>query len=253
MADLIFSFREMLDEIQAMSLIGAEFLTAETQQVAIPNLIALLESIRVGRPQASRPWSIEAERPIQTIDSIGEYEHGGRRGPHTIFGELTFIWEIVCPQEPGPRSRPQRNFVLSGLSSTRIRIFERIDDTKRELAMWRFEVGDQSSPGCHFHAQIEGERIDPPYPRSLSVPRLPSLLITPMAALEFLLAEMFQSRWQQHAASETAEMQRWKPIQKQRLKNLFAWQTTCIDGCLGSPWTAFKTYKPHADLFVRQR
>ncbi len=253
MADLIFSFQEMLDEIQAMSRIGTEFLTAETQQITIPNLVAVLESIRVARPQASRPWSIEIERPLRTIDSAGEYEHAGRRGAHIIFGELTFIWEVLCPQEPGPRSRPQKNFVLSGLSSTRIRVLERNNEGGRELAMWRFEVGDNASPGCHFHTQIEGERVDPPYPRSLSVPRLPTMLITPMAALEFLLAEMFQSRWQKHAAAETGEMQRWKPIQKQRLKRLLEWQQEGVDGCLGSPWTAFKTYKPPADLFVRPR
>src|SRR5258708_35825279 len=111
MADLIFSFQEMLGEIQAMSRIGTEFLTAETQQITIPNLVAVLESIRVARPQASRPWSIEIERPLRTIDSAGEYEHAGRRGAHIIFGELTFIWEVLCPQEPGPRSRPQKNFV----------------------------------------------------------------------------------------------------------------------------------------------
>jgi hypothetical protein len=100
-------------------------------------------------------------------------------------------------------------------------VIERTEQGIEQLAMWRVEVGDDASPGCHFHTQIEGERNNPPYPRSLSVPRLPTLLVTPMAALEFLLAEMFQSRWQQHAAEESAEMQRWKPIQKQRLLKLF--------------------------------
>ena len=42
-----------------------------------------------------------------------------------------------------------------------------------------------------------------------------------------------------------------KPIQKRRLLNLFEWQKRCIQGCIGSPWTAFKTYKPDADLFLR--
>jgi hypothetical protein len=250
-ADLIFLFQEILDEIQAMSRIGAEFLTAESQEAIIPGVVALLESIRAARPADPKTWSITAERPLQTIDSVGEYERGGRRGVHTIFGELTFVWEIFCPQEPGPRSRPQRTFVLSGLSSTRVRVIERTEQGVEQLAMWRVEVGNNSSPGCHFHTQIEGERNDPPYPRSLPVPRLPTLLVTPMAALEFLLAEMFQSRWQQHAAAESAEMQRWKPIQKQRLLKLFEWQTDCIKGCTGSPWTAFKNHKPGADLFVR--
>lgn len=253
MPDLTFSFQEMLTEIHSMSRIAAGFLTSETQEFAIPNLIADLENIRVARLRAPRSWSIPPERPLRTVDSPGEYEQRGRRGSHTIFGELTFIWDISCPQERSPRSRPQNSFVLSGVSSTRICILERTAEGHRELARWRFEVGDDASPGCHFHTQIEGERADPPYPRSLSVPRLPTVLITPMAALEFLLAEMFQSRWQEHAAAETAEMQRWKPIQKQRLLNLFEWQIQCVNDSVGSPWTAFKTFKPAADLFARSR
>jgi hypothetical protein len=251
MADLIFSFQEMLDEVQAMARIGAEFLTRETQEIEIPNLVTVLENIRVARPRTATAWAISTERPIRTVDSVGEYELGERRGAHTVFGELSFVWEIMCPEERGPRSRAQNRFVLCGLSSTRMRVCERSNGGQRELAMWRFEIGNDSSPGCHFHTQIEGERVDPPYPRSLSIPRLPAVAITPMAALEFLLAETFQSRWRRHAAAETADMQRWKPIQKQRLKRLFEWEVQCIDACIGSPWTAFKAHKPAADLFVR--
>jgi hypothetical protein len=100
-------------------------------------------------------------------------------------------------------------------------------------------------------AELAGERDDPSFARSLSVPRLPTIVVTPMAAVEFLLAEVFLPRRQQHAAAETADMQRWKPIQKQRLLNLFDWQKRCSQGCIGSPRTAFKTYKPDADLFLR--
>jgi hypothetical protein len=250
-ADLIFLFQEILDEIQAMSRIGAEYLTAETQEAVFPELVSVLESIRASRSAEPKRWSVPEERPLRTMDSVGEYESGGRRGVHTIFGEISFVWQILCPQEQGPRSRPQKTFVLSGLSSTKIRVTERTELGRRQLAMWRVEVGNSTAPGCHFHTQIEGETDDPPFPRSLAVPRLPTIVVTPMAAVEFLLAEIFQSRWQQYAAAETADMQRWKPIQKQRLLNLFEWQKRCIQGCIGSPWTAFKTYKPDADLFLR--
>lgn len=251
MADLIFSFQETLDEIQAMSRIGAEFLTAETQEAVFPELVALLESIRAARPADAKTWSVAEDRPLRTIDSVGEYEPGDRRGLHTIIGEISFVWQILCPPEQGPRSRSQKTFVLSGLSSTKIRVIERTEQGTQQLALWRVEIGNSTAPGCHFHTQIEGERDDPPFPRSLSVPRLPTIVVTPMAAVEFLLAEIFQSRWQQHAAADTAAMQRWKPIQKRRLLNLFEWQKRCIQGCIGSPWTAFKTYKPDADLFLR--
>lgn len=251
MADLIFAFEEILEEVRSLSRIGAEFLTAETQDIVIPAALALLESIRTARPQNPRPWLVTAERPIRTINSVGEYEFGNREGALTVFGELSFIWEISCPREAGPRSRLQKNFVLSGKSSSRIRIVAKREDEEEQVAMWRFEVGDAASPGCHFHTQIEGESLEPPFPHSLSVPRLPSILVTPMAALEFLLAELFQGRWQRHAGQETAEMQRWKPIQRNRLLKLLHWHSQHIQACIGSPWSALKAQKPPADLFAR--
>ena len=60
MADLIFSFQEMLAEIQAMSLIGSDFLSTET----LPNLVNVLESIRVARRPTVSSWSVTPERPI---------------------------------------------------------------------------------------------------------------------------------------------------------------------------------------------
>ena len=44
MADLNFSFQEILDEIQAISRIGAPFLTAETQEFTLPNLVTVLRT-----------------------------------------------------------------------------------------------------------------------------------------------------------------------------------------------------------------
>src|SRR5437870_11467651 len=117
-----------------MSRIGAEFLTAETQEAVFPELVALLESIRAARPADPKIWSVAEDRPLRTIDSVGEYEPGGRRGLHTIIGEISFVWQILCPQEQGPMSRPQKTFVLSGLSSTRIRVIERTERGNQQLA-----------------------------------------------------------------------------------------------------------------------
>jgi hypothetical protein len=252
-ADLIFSFQDVLDEIQQMSLIAEDYLTDESQQIVLPNYSRLLEGIRAQRPRTPTRWVIPEGRPLRTIDSSGEYEPGQRRGPHTVFAELTAVWSVLCPEEHGPRRQPQKNFVLSGIASIKVRVMERLEEGTRELAMWRVEIGDNASPGCHFHSQIEGERTDPPFPHSLSVPRLPSILVSAMAVLEFVLAEMFQSGWQRHAAAESAEMLRWKTIQKRRLLNLFRWQSQCIERAIGSPWTAFKLRKPDSDLFVRDR
>src|SRR5260370_30864176 len=113
MADLLFSFQEILDEIQAMSRIAAEFLTAETQEVVVRNLTTSLENIRADRQSDRQRWTVTSERPLRTIDSPGEYEAGRRRGEHTVFGEVTFVWEISCPRElRSKKSRAQNCFTF---------------------------------------------------------------------------------------------------------------------------------------------
>jgi hypothetical protein len=249
-ADLLFSFQEILDEIDAMSRIAENLLTDETCQTVLPRFYAVLESIRAKRPTAPVACTIK-NPPIRTIVSHGEYEQQPREGEHKVFAEITTIWEILCPPEKGPKKQQQKHFQLCGIGSTKVRILKTDDSGTQELAMWRCEIGNEPAPGCHFHSQVEGERTAPPYPKSLSVPRLPTILVTPMAVLEFVLAELFQSRWKEHALQETAYMQRWRPIQKRRLQNLLRWQSGCLENGTGSPWTSFKMQKPDANLFVR--
>jgi hypothetical protein len=157
----------------------------------------------------------------KTKISQGQYENSSplaqRRGQHKVFGEITSTWTIA-PSDPRATSRTlAKTFTVTGNASVRIRLVEPNSDSDgRELAMWRVELGDEYAPGCYFHIQVLGEdgRIEPPFPHSLSVPRLPALVFTPMAALEFVIAELFQYEWKQHAAQETPAMQIWKSIQQ---------------------------------------
>jgi hypothetical protein len=127
---------------------------------------------------------------------------------------------------------------------------EWIDGVKRDLAMWRVEVASDDSPGCHFHVQVLGKTHDLPFPSTLSVPRLPSCIITPMAVLEFVLAELFQDEWRKYAVGDRDEIKRWRSIQRQRFEKLFAWQTGVVKDCTGAPWTVLKLTKPDRDLFI---
>src|SRR5436190_1532122 len=78
-----------------------------------------------------------------------------------------------------------------------------------EIAMWRMEVGDARSPGCHFHVQVLGEAEVAPFPKSLSVPRLPAVHSTPPAVIEFVLGELFQATWDKHVAARSVHVKRW--------------------------------------------
>ena len=150
----------------------------------------------------------------------------------------------------GKKARADR-FALTGKTSTRVRIHSAADSA--EIAMWRMEIGDSESPGCHFHVQVRGELDDIPFPKALSVPRLPSLHTSPLCVLEFVLSELFQRRWDERVAEEARHLERWAPIQRQRFSRILAWQIkTLRERAIGSPWVALKREKPEPDLFVKE-
>lgn len=252
---LRFSFAEMRREIQNMADIARPFLESASYEQVIPIWVQQLRNFATSRHESAMQWEIPRSTPIQTVRSAGEYEVGDG-GEHTIFGRLSSVWDIVTPRagsKTKKRNAPHNSFLLVGRASTRISIFEyHPNGDHRELGRWRFEVGDAQSPGCHFHVQILGEEGDQFFPKSMCVPRLPAILITPMDALEFLLGEIFQSRWRQRAAQKTDSMQNWANCQRKRLMNVFAWQRAKIEKTSGSPWTSLKSEKPDVDLLFAE-
>jgi hypothetical protein len=138
------------------------------------------------------------------------------------------------------------------LASTRVRLLcEPGDgDGHQEIAMWRMEIGDSNSPGCHFHVQVLGQTTNFPFPSSLSVPRLPSLIMTPAAAVEFVLGELFQDEWAKHIGRNGPHLNRWSTIQKSRWVNLLNWKLDLVQKST-NPWTSIKAGKPQPTLFIR--
>ena len=125
------------------------------------------------------------------------YEPGGG-GAEDVIGEITSSWAISPWTDKSlKRGTLVPIFRLTGNASIRVRILREnaVNAEVTELAMWRMELGAEESPGCFFHIQVLGHKETPPFPASLSVPRLPALAFTPMAALEFLLGELFQAAW----------------------------------------------------------
>ena len=62
------------------------------------------------------------------------------------------------------------------------------------------------------------------WPHWLPVPRLPIPALTPMLALEFTLAEIFQDCWPRHLASGGYEVDKWRALQQRRYVSYFEWQ-----------------------------
>ena len=242
-----FSFQECIEEIQTLAHVAGRFIEPSSVFV-LKSLVSELENVREHPSDVVTRWGFSERHPLVTTLSPGAYEQGAR-GADNVSAELTSVWEITNPPKPRKKGLP-RTFVLGGIASTRVRIYRHDDDGARnEIAMWRVEVGDFASPGCCFHIQVLGEAVHPPFPHSLSVPRLPSILITPASVFEYVLGELFQDEWKRLASEETAAMKTRRSIQVRRLTRLLNWAVKVIGSSSGSPWIALKHKSPPVDLF----
>ena len=246
---LEFKFQDVLNEIQAFADLAEAFLEPSSLRV-LAELSGVLENVRDTRSSKTVRWEIPDDRPLVTRASFGAYQPDAQ-GAHNIFAEVSSVWEIkrIAPQKKKNRAEL---FALDGLASTRIRLFRRLPDGNKgeSVAMWRTEIGDMKSPGCHFHFQILGEDDNGPFPKSVDVPRLPSVLATPLTITEFVLGELFQDEWAMHAAAQSSHLKRWIPIQKRRLLAVMGWQHDVVHNAAGSPWATLKQEKPTSGLFL---
>jgi hypothetical protein len=245
---LQFRFKDVIDEVSALSGVARPFIAPDCRYL-LEQLKTSLEGLQGTSQTSSFIWGIPARSPLRTVTSEGAYQRGGG-GAHRICAEITSKWQIK--RIPARRRHvPATVFELDGAASTRVRIFDMgaNDERGRELAMWRMEVGDEAHPGCHFHVQVLGEIADGPFPPSLDVPRLPSLIATPPAVLEYVLGEIFQDEWPRRIASEQAALTRWSVIQQARLDAILTWHLQIVRNAPTAPWPALKQAKPHATMF----
>jgi hypothetical protein len=242
---LQFSFKDFRDEIQAITALAKPLLTRK----AFATLERFEKTVgQLGHLPVDRPRDLEVSG-VRTRPSAGEYEKGHRRGK-VISAELSSKWEIKPVGSTG-KKKPRPCFRLVGLASTCISIR---DESDQILARWHVDVADQRSPGCHFHVQVAQEDDGLPFPAWLPVPRFPSLLVTPMAALDFVLGELFQDRWLKRTSESIPHAHRWRKIQRKRWLDLLGWHRERIEEAREtcSPWISIKNARPPADLFSRK-
>ena len=238
MSELRFSRKELVGEVEALRMIAAPFLDEQTAW----RLDHVLLQLRSAPRSTSMTWEIPRDTPLMTLPSEGEYEQKGRRGGHHLIGQLSFSWGLRLSGDVAE---------LSGNATTKlVLVDQRHDegDTRRNLGVWRMEIGADDSPGACFHAQVVGDEVGPPFPPSLPVPRLPTLVPTPMAVLEFLLSELFQERWKLAVGVSGRYTIAWRNLQRRRWKAFLSWQQDQVRDGAPSPWTALKRFPP-VDLF----
>jgi hypothetical protein len=197
------------------------------------------------KPEQSFTWEVRRERPILTQVSDGQYEFKRRGKGRPVIGALSFLWHL----RTGPA--PVKSVLLAGNITTQIQLRDPESDEGDLISMWRMEIGDSASPGACFHAQVLGESEDPPFPKSLPVPRFPTFPPTPMTCLEFLLGELFQEAWAERVERDTGDARQWRGIQKRRFEAFLGWQQQAVADTTGSPLMALKQFPSPAALIGR--
>ena len=244
MAGIRFIFAELLRETKALKTMGTTFFDLGQERV-LNQFLSNLESIGGASGETAYTLNLQC---LQTRPSKGEYEAGSRRGGQNIHAVISGTWEV---RPLGNQKDSKREIEFCGNASTKIELYTS-DEPQTRLAMWRLELGADDAPGCYIHAQILGDSVDPPFPKSVPIPRLPSIFVTPMSAVEFVLGEVFQDGWARAAASNSGDAQYWRARQKWRLKRLFSWYQSKLENAVSSPWMALKEAKPDGELFLEK-
>lgn len=217
-----------------------------------------------GLRQRKEPLLLEVNPswPIRTIDSNGGYERNEGGKHKSMHAELVLAWEFRPLGQSSKRAGAHRYVEVAGKASTVATLHVSHTHGSSIIASWRMEFGDDNSPGAYFHVQIpntltsESDEDDSPnesqmWPEWLPVPRLPIPAFTPMLALEFVLAEIFQDRWPEHLDSGPYEIGEWRTLQRRRLSAYFKWQQDNSNSDdEPSPLLAVKNAKPFPALFL---
>jgi hypothetical protein len=240
-------FQDLAQEIQILKEITAPFVDTRSAQV-LGDMGNALEGLWSACPDRERRWEMG---DLWTTVSAGEYEGRGRKGGKSVVACISGTWDVkpLGPNAKKEKEKRKRLLEFVGIASTRVRLYY-AEDLSTPISMWRMELGDASAPGCFFHVQILGEEDTLPFPKAVPVPRLPTLFVTPMGVVEYVLGELFQDRWAQTTMEQGSNIQRWAGLQKKRFLKLFEWQRTTIEKSLSSPWVALKSAKPSPSMFI---
>jgi hypothetical protein len=247
---LLFSFKDLLQEVRVIAQLARDFLEPASIQI-LTDYASALEQIQDQRSLGMRPWEIRIERAVLTKPSAA-YNPSGK-GKYRVFAKISSIWELAARRPPGKKNKTWPTCALVGNASTQISLHRLdADGTLHDVSMWRVEIGDDRSPGCIFHVQVLGKNESPPFPSFIPVPRLPALHLTAAAAIEYVIGELFQSDWKLHAMRETPLVQQWRLIQAHRLERFLDWQVREVrKAATGSPWVRLKTLLPEAQMFLK--
>lgn len=240
MAGFRFLFPELVRETTAFRAVARRFLDPSTTWV-LERFLSDLNSIGSSGGESIQTLQLQCLNTVPSRD----YEAGHRRGGQDVHAVISGTWQL---RPLGSSTAPGRKIEFCGIASTRIELYA---SDHQFLGMWRLELGGEDSPGCYIHAQILGDSNRPPFPKCLPIPRLPSIFVTPMSALEFVLGELFQDKWAKEIAGNKPDASYWRTLQQKRLQSLFSWYQRIIENSEPSPWMTLKAAHPDGYEFLQ--
>ena len=228
MTGLQFTISELVHETRALKDIAVKYLDQNSIWV-LDTLRSNIESI----------WSAE-ENSIHQLKLQPLHTTSANVNGQMIYAVCTGIWDVMPLGNNSKKNHASRKIRFCGIASTKIELHQKNGVTE-PIAMWRLELGTHDSPGCYFHAQIHE------YP---PIPRLPSLFVTPMASIEYVIGELFHDDWKQTAMSNSGDVPYWRKLQKDRLNRLLGWYKDSLAKVDSSPWMDLKVKKPEERMFI---
>ena len=258
MTALQFDVDELAFEVEFMKRAAASLLEPDAGAI-LDNVKNQIEVLR--HSNQSITIQVGTNWPIRTIACGGGYERKNGGARKDLYGELVFKWELNPLGTASNKPHAKRRVEVAGIASSVARLKVDWQGHKYAIASWRMEVGDANSPGAFFHAQIpdtlstspqsQGNMRPHMWPPDLPVPRLPIPPITPMLALEFVIAEIFRDTWSERLASGVFKVGQWRDLQQRRYMRYFDWQADVVKKSgQGSPILSIRDAKPDSGLLL---
>jgi len=245
---IAFNLKSVGDELSAFKELAKTRLT--------PSSLKRLEELQdilphLARADKGKPcsWETDLSRPLETVPNKGAHQTNRSGHGDNLRAEINFKWQFKPVGQYSQKSPNNRIIVLNN-SSVRIRVFEGLEDSKKEcVAAWDFDVGNNESPGCHFHAKYhESDEARRAIYDSIDIPRLPTIIFMPTDAIEFVIGELWQDDSKRMAVNSA--FAQWHKFTRTRMNRLFEWYSHQLKGAMGSPWMNIKIAKPPILLFL---
>ena len=233
---LKFSVAELQRELNFCDSIAKRYLERQSQG-RLKSAAGDLKLIPATRNK-TQIWQIDKNNPLKTKPSLESSEISGQG--YSLQGRLSFKWEL--------RKCDQQTVELLGIASTVISIHEIVDAKAKDdyIIKWHVDIVTQkNAPGPAFHTQVDN-------PANIDVPRLPSILFSPVDCLDFLLGELYQEKWSRYQSSNS-RIKSLAKTQQSRIRRLLQEQNTVL-GDLGyqSAWITLKNWIPSDKVFLTE-